>query len=333
MEALLKSLVETFGPSGFEDQVRDLIRAEVSDLADEIEVDALGNLYAHKRGDGSGLKVMVAAHMDEIGLMATHITKEGFVRFTSIGFLIPHTLMGMRAKFANGTIGVISRDRVRMREDMGKMPGIDKHFIDVGASSQDDCPVTVGMPGMLWRPLEVQGTRWIAKSMDDRIGCLVAIETLRRLSGSPHDVAFVFTVQEEVGVRGARTAANRLEPDVAIALDVTTTGDVIDAPTMAVKLGAGPAVKIKDTGMIAHQGLARLMQQRAEEAGIPYQPEVLQLGSTDAMAMQIAGPGSKAGAISIPNRYTHTTSEVVDARDVEHSIQLLEAILSKAIEV
>ncbi|MCO5196437.1 MAG: M20/M25/M40 family metallo-hydrolase [Anaerolineae bacterium] len=331
MEALTKKLVEAFGPCGFEDEVRELIREEVAPYADEIEVDQMGNLYALKRGDGSGLKVAIAAHMDEIGLIATHITEEGFVRFTNLGFIIPHTLMGARVRFADGTLGVVSRDKARFVADMDKMPGVDQHFIDVGASSRDNCPVKIGTPGVIWQTMEVQGSRWIARCHDDRIGCVIGVEALKRLAETPHDVYFVFTVQEEVGTRGAATAANRIEPDVAIAVDVTPASDVIEGFPMQMKLGDGPGIKIKDMGMIAHQGLARLMQRRAEEAGIPYQPEVLLVGSTDARAMQIAGPGSAAGAISVPNRYTHTTSEVVDAADVENSVRLLVEILSRPI--
>ena len=208
---------------------------------------------------------------------------------------------------------------------------LDKHFIDVGASSRDDSPVEVGAAAGFMRPLLVQGELLSAKSMDDRVGCFVAIEALRRLESTPHEVTFVFSVQEEVGTRGAMAAANALEPDVGLALDVTSTGDTPEAQAMAVELGAGPAIKVKDRGMIAHGGLVRLMRRRAEEADIPYQLEVLERGSTDARSIQIAGPGSAAGTISIPCRYVHSQSETVNGDDVENSIRLLVEILENPI--
>ena len=330
MNELIKKLVEAYGPSGFEDGMRDLIRPEIEAYADEISVDALGNLIAAKNGDGSGLKVMIAAHMDEIGVMVTHITKEGFLRFTNIGGVMPHNLMGSRVQFANGTIGLINSDRI---EDRSKIHPLNKFYIDVGASSPDDCPVGVGDAAGFVRPFLAQGSRLTAKTMDDRIGCVVAIEAMKRLQSTPHQVYFAFTVQEEVGVRGAMTAANHLDADVGIALDVTLTGDVPEARPMAISLGKGAAIKVKDSGMIAHAGLVRLMKQRADAANIPYQLEVLDGGSTDARSMQIANAGTAAGCISIPCRYVHSQSETVDANDVESCIQLLVEILQNPIEL
>jgi endoglucanase len=169
--------------------------------------------------------------------------------------------------------------------------------------------------------------------MDDRIGCVVAIETLKQISQTPHDIYFVFSVQEEVGTRGAQTSANALAPDVGIALDVTGTGDTPKGRVMAVSLGDGPAIKVKDSGMISHAGLVRLMKQRAEEAGIPYQMEVLDGGSTDARSMQIAGPGCAAGCLSIPTRYVHSQSEMVDVEDVENSVKLLVEVLTNPMDL
>ena len=330
MNELIKKLVEAYGPSGFEDGMRDLIRPEIEKYVDEISVDAMGNLIALKKGDGSGLKVMIAAHMDEIGVMVSHITKDGFLRFTNIGGVYPHTLMGGRVQFANGIIGVVHCDRLR---DRSKVHGLDKYFIDVGATSPEDCPVGVGDAAGFVRPFLAQGNRLTAKSMDDRIGCVVAIEALKKLKKTPHDVYFVFSVQEEVGTRGAQASANGLSPDVGLALDVTGVGDVPEARPMDISLGKGAAIKVKDAGMIAHVGLVRLMKQRAEEANIPYQLEVLEGGSTDARSIQIANAGSAAGCISIPCRYVHSPSEMVDVRDVEASINLLVEILSKPIDL
>lgn len=327
---LLKQLVEAYGPSGFEDNVRELIRPLIEPYADEISVDPMGNLIARKKGNGNGLKVMIAAHMDEIGLMVTHVTEKGFLRFTGIGGIYPHTLAGNRVQFADGTRGVVYTEK---RNSSKEVHGLDRHYIDVGATNREDCPISVGDAAGFYRSFMAQGDFLVAKSMDDRVGCAVAIETLQRLEETPHDVYFVFSVQEEVGTRGASAAANGLEPDVGIALDVTLTGDMPEAPTMAVSMREGPAIKVKDTGMIAHTGLVRLMRRRAEEAGIPYQLEVLDGGSTDARSIQIAGPGSAAGVISIPTRYVHTVSETIHAQDVEGSIQLLVEILANPMEL
>ena len=330
MNDLIKKLVEAYGPSGFEDGMRDLIRPEIEKYADEISVDAMGNLIALKKGDGRGLKVMIAAHMDEIGVMVSHITKEGFLRFTNIGGVYPHTLMGGRVQFANGVIGVVHSDRLT---DRGKIHPLNKFFIDVGAASPEDCPVGVGDAAGFVRPFIAQGSRLTAKSMDDRIGCVVAIEALKKLKSTPHDVYFVFSAQEEVGTRGAQAAANGLSPDVGLAVDVTGVGDVPEAHPMSISLGKGTAIKVKDAGMIAHVGLVKLMKQRAEEADIPYQLEVLEGGSTDARSIQISNAGSAAGCISIPCRYVHSPSETVDIGDVEASVSLLVEILSKPIEL
>ena len=330
MNDLIKKLVEAYGPSGFEEQMRDLIRPEIEPYVDEITVDPMGNLIALKKGDGSGVKVMLAAHMDEIGVMITHITKEGFARFTNLGGIFPHTLMGGRVQFADGRLGIVNNDRITERS---KVHPLDKFYIDVGATSEEDCPISVGDTAGFLRDFQVSGDRLTAKSMDDRIGCVVAIEAMKRLKETPHDVYCVFTVQEEVGVRGAEAAANGILPDVGIALDVTGTGDVPEPwGKMDVKLGGGAAIKVKDAGMIAHTGLVKLMKKRAKDAGIPYQLEILEMGGTDARSMQVAGPGSAAGCISIPCRYVHTTSETVDRNDVESCIQLLVEILANPIE-
>ncbi|MFZ0545372.1 MAG: M20/M25/M40 family metallo-hydrolase [Candidatus Promineifilaceae bacterium] len=330
MIELTEKLVGAYGPSGFEETIRELIREEVAPYADELSVDPMGSLIALKKGDGSGLKVMIAAHMDEIGVMATHITEKGFLRFTNIGGVFPHNLMGARVQFANGTMGVVYSEKL---DSWKKIYGLDKHYIDVGASSPEDCPVEVGAAAGFVRPFMVQGSRMTSKAMDDRIGCVVGIEALKQLSETPHDVYFVFSVQEEVGTRGAASAANGLEADVGIALDVTGTGDTPEGNTMAVKLGGGPAIKVKDGGMIAHAGLVKLMRQRAEEADMAYQLEVLTGGTTDARSMQVAGPGCAAGCISIPSRYIHSQSETVDIGDVEGCVNLLLEILRKPIEL
>ena len=325
MKDTIKKLVEAWGPSGFEHEVRALIREEVEGLADEVRVDALGNLIC-RRGSG-GTKIMLAAHMDEIGLMVSHVDKEGFLRFTNIGGLRPSTLYASRVRFENGVVGVIGTEgRV-----WDKLPKLEECYIDVSTGEEAGAGVGVGDAATFWRTMDVRGNRLVAKSMDDRIGCAVAIEAMRRLEKTEHEVYFVFTVQEEVGLRGARPAAFGLEPDLGISLDVTDTGDTPKVTSMDVALGKGAAIKVRDGGHIVPPAIKNLMVQRAEEAGIPYQLEVLPGGTTDAAGIQLSREGVPSGCISIPTRYLHTVSETVDLGDVCACVDLLVAILSKPI--
>ncbi|NLT72927.1 MAG: M42 family metallopeptidase [Chloroflexi bacterium] len=328
MKEMIKRLVEAYGPSGHESTIGAIISEMVRPHVDELHTDALGNIIALKRGTGSGHAIMVASHMDEIGLVVTWVDEKGFLRFAATGGVSPVTLVGGRVRFANGTLGVIGWERW-MRPDAGtRRPEMDELYIDVGATSRETCPVGVGDACGFVRPYEEFGTRLVAKSMDDRIACAIAIEVLAGIGSSPHDLYFVFTTQEEVGTRGALTAAYGIEPTVGIALDVTMVGDTPKARPMAVSLGEGPAIKVMDSGMLAHPGVVRWMITTAEAAGIPCQREVLLGGSTDARAIQTSRAGVPAGCISIPCRYVHTPSEMVDFGDVEHSVALLKALLT-----
>ena len=327
MKTLLKQLTETFGPSGYEENVRKLVQAEVKPLADEIKVDALGNLIARKKPTKASKdtrKIMIAAHMDEIGLMVSHVDENGFVRFTSLGGVFGKYVHGGRVRFLNGAQGVIGYDRF---EKVHEAPPLDKVYIDVGATGKKDCPVKVGDVAAFDRPFAEMGNRLVAKSMDDRVGVLVAIETLRALKSTPHEVFFVFTTQEEVGSRGAITSAFGIEPDIAIAVDVTPTADTPNARKMEMVLGKGPCVKIKDAGGISDPRIVKWMLEVAEKNKIPHQREVLLFGGTDADRIQLTRAGVPAGCLSIPTRYVHSPSEMVDLTDVQNSVKLLTAIL------
>ena len=328
MKELIKNLTETYGPSGNEEKIREAIIEEIKGYADEYRVDAMGNLIAIKRakGDKQPLKVMLAAHMDEIGVIVTHIDEKGFLRFAPIGGVNPLTLLGNRAVFADGLIGTFGLEK---RESPEELPKIEKMYLDVGAVGKESVPVKIGDVASFHRPFVDLGQRLMAKAFDDRIGCAVLIQTLWELEETPHEVYFVFTVQEEVGLRGATTSAYGIEPDLAIAVDVTATGDTPEARTMAVSLGEGPAIKVKDRRMLAHPGVRDLLVETAEELGIPYQLEVLELGTTDATAMQVSRAGVPTGVISIPSRYVHTPSEMVDYNDVLNGVKLLKAVLTR----
>ena len=233
-------------------------------------------------------------------------------------------------RFLNGTQGIIGFDRL---DNINELPTLDKVYIDVGATSPKDCPVRIGDIAAFDRQYSDLGNRLVAKSMDNRVGVLVAIEALRLLKSTPYDLYFVFTTQEEVGIRGATTSAYGVDPDVGIALDVTPTGDTPNALRMEMALGKGPCVKIQDVGMIADPRVVQWMIQTAEKNKIPYQREVLLIGGTDARAIQVTRAGVPAGCISIPVRYVHSPSEMVDYSDVQNAVKLLSALLRTPIDL
>jgi endoglucanase len=327
VEELITKLADAWGPSGFEHHVRDLIRAEVEPLADEWWVDPLGNLIC-RVGQGER-RILTAAHMDEIGLIVSHIDRQGYARFSNIGTLFAATLLGARVRFENGVIGSVGVEhQITKRRELPDLPGF---FVDVSGSDG----VQVGDPGAFVQPVVRRGQRLIGKSLDDRVGCAIQIEAMRRIKaqGTPHTLFFAFTVQEEVGSRGALPAAYSLEPDLGIVLDLTPTGDQPQGDKSPVQLGGGPAIKTKDTGHIVPAAVKNLLIERAEAAGIPYQLEVLTHGSTDARMIQIARAGVPTGAISIPARYIHTQSETIDLGDVQAVLDLLVAVLTQPVEL
>lgn len=331
MKALIQKLVETPSPSGFEAPVRALIRSEIEPFADEVNVDALGNLIARKGAQsGSGSRIMLAAHMDEIGVMVTHVDENGFARFTTIGGVRASNLPGSRVRFLNGLSGVIGIEKI---EDANKVPSFQQMYIDLGAPTRAACPVRVGDVAAFDRPFQELGERLVAKAMDDRIGVAVLIETLRQLKTSPHELYFVFSVQEEVGLRGATTASFGVDPHIGLAVDVTGVGDTPRGIKMEVALGKGAAIKVRDSGMLSDPRVVRWMADTAEKAGILYQLEVLEAGTTDARAIQLSRAGVPSGCLSIPTRYIHSPSEMVDYNDVQNSVRLLVALLSAPVEL
>lgn len=333
MKKLIEKLISTPGPSGYEAQIREVVRTEVEAHADEVKVDALGNLIVRKgpsTGSKADKKIMLAGHMDEIGVIATHIDANGFIRFSNIGGVFPRYAPGGRVRFLDGTLGVIGTELVT---DHYKVPVLSKMFIDVGASSQQDCHIKVGDVAVFERPFSDLGDRLVSKAMDDRIAVAVMISALRQIKKTPHELSFVFTVQEEVGVRGATTAAFGIDPDLGLAVDVTTTGDTPKGVKMEVALGKGPAIKVKDSGMIADPRVVDWMVGTADKAKIPHQLEILERGGTDARAIQLTRAGVPAGCLSIPCRYVHSPSEMVDLSDVENTIRLLVELLIKPVEL
>jgi putative aminopeptidase FrvX len=324
VKELIRELTEAYGPSGNEGIVREIIKKHVAQRVDEVRVDVLGNLIAVKRGTPKkgvpSRRIMFAAHMDEIGVIVTHVDEKGFVRFARVGGVYPLTLLGGRVVFEDGRVGIIGREKPEKRDEF---PSIEKMYIDVGAIDKEHVDREIGDMASFSRPFVDHGQRLTAKAFDDRIGCAVLAQTVLDLETSPHDVFFIFTVQEEVGLRGALTSAFGVEPDVAVAVDVTLTGDTPEAHPMAVSLGDGPAIKVKDGGMLAHPGVKEWMIKTAERLRLPYQLEVLERGTTDAMAIQTSRAGVAAGVLSIPCRYVHTPSETIDYGDVQNAVKLL----------
>jgi putative aminopeptidase FrvX len=331
MKSLIQKLVEIPGPSGYESQIRNAVRAEVEPLADEVRVDNLGNLIArYGQQHNDGIKIMLAAHIDEIGVIATHIDERGFVRFSTIGGVRSHTLPGGRVRFLDGHLGVIGVERPVNYYDN---PGFDRMYIDLGVDSRDDSLIRVGDVAAFERPFIDLGKRLISKAMDDRIGVVVLIEALRKLREeafeTPNQIFFVFSVQEEVGVRGATAAAYGLNPDLGLAVDITPSGDTPQGMRMEVQLGKGPAIKVRDKGMLADPRIIDWMAETAGALKMPYQLEILEIGGTDARAIQLTRAGVPAGCLSIPCRYAHSPSEMVDYDDVQAAVKLLVALLKK----
>jgi endoglucanase len=326
MKELLKTLVEIPAPSGYESQVRNQIREWIEPLVDEMRVDSLGNLVAVRKQTDAP-RLMLVAHMDEIGLMVTHVDQQGFARFVALGGVMPIHCVGGRVRFLNGVQGVIG---VEKNPTSSEIPPLEKMFIDVGASSAEDCPIRIGDVAVFDRSFVDLGKRVVSKAMDDRVGVAVLIEALRRIEKSAFEMYYVFSVQEEVGVRGATVAAFGVEPDLGLAIDVTATGDTPKGHRMEVRLGKGPAIKIRDAGMLADPRVIQWMVQTAEKAKIPYQREILEFGGTDARAIQLSRSGVPAGVLSIPCRYVHAPSEMVDMEDVENAVKLLINLLQTA---
>ena len=321
---ILEALNKTHGPSGDEGGVREKITELARPYADEMFTDTLGNLIVHKKGDGP--RVMLAAHMDSIGFIVTHIEKEGFLRVGRLGGIAPKEAAYSAVRFKNGVRGVFVPEE---KADFGKLK-LDECFIDIGAENEKEAKklVQVGDTCVYDGPVRVQGSRVTAPYLDDRIACAVLLCALERIEKPACDLYLVFTVQEEVGLRGARTAAWWAEPDVGIAVDVT---DVDDTPgsekSGTAQLGRGAAVKVMDSSVICHPEVVARLEELARREGIPVQRDILRAGGTDAGAIHTTRLGVKAGGISIPCRYIHTPAETADLQDAKACVRLVTAFV------
>jgi endoglucanase len=333
---LLNIICTTPGAPGFEKRIRDLVLKEIKDLADEVEIDNMGNVYAIRRGKGEK-KIMVGAHMDEIGFIVTHIDDNGFIRFHTLGGFDPKTLTAQRVIIhgKEDVIGVMASKPIHVmtQEEKNKVAKIKDYFIDTGLGA-DQVKKLVSIGDSITREREFieMGSCVNGKSLDNRLAVFILIETLRLLKGKeiPYDLYGVFTVQEEVGIRGASVSALRINPDFGFGLDTTIAYDLPGASDheKITKLGEGTAIKIMDASTICDYRMVAFMKKTADKHKIKWQPEILTAGGTDTAGIQrMTEGGSIAGAVSIPTRHLHQVIEMAHKDDIRGSIDLLVACI------
>jgi putative aminopeptidase FrvX len=336
----LEKLSNACGVTGRESEVKELMIRLMTPYADEIVVDRLDNVIAVKKGKQKAPKIMLAAHMDEVGLMVKTITKEGFLQFAKMGGIDDRILPAQRVKVFSkkasfpGIIGS-KPPHIQKEEERKKIIASDELFIDIGAENKDAAlakGVAVGDPvGFDVQYVELGKNVVVGKAFDNRAGCVAMIEALRLMEKTDYTVCAVGTVQEEVGLRGAAGAAFGLDPDLAIALDVTIAGDVpgVREFDTSVKMGKGPALTISDSGLITHPKVLRWLLDSAEEEKIPFQLETGLMGSTDAARISLTRQGIPSGNISIPTRYIHSPVGMLNLKDIENSAKLTVAAIQR----
>jgi len=337
----LEKLSNASGVTGRENVVRELLEAMLKPLCDEVYVDRMENVIATKKGKASAPKVMLAAHMDEVGLMVKTITKGGYLQFFKMGGIDDRILTAQRVVVYSkkqsypGVIGS-KPPHIQKEEERKKVISFDELFIDVGAGSKDDAAamgIAVGDPVAF----DVTYTQLVngnvmGKAFDNRAGCAAMVETMKLLQDCDCTVYAVGTVQEELGLRGAGPAAYALDPDFALALDVTVAGDMpgVRENDTSVKLGKGPALTISDAGIITHPKIMRWILDTAEEAKLPLQLESGLLGTTDAARINLTRQGIPAGTLSIPTRYIHSPAGILNLTDLENTAKLAALAIQKA---
>lgn len=332
---LLADICEAPGVPGYESKIRNLILKEVEPLVDHVEIDNMGNVITRVNGRDNSKKAMIGAHMDEIGFMVTHIDDKGFLRFNTLGGFDPKTLTAQRV-IVHGKkdlVGVMGTKPIHVMspEERNKMPKIKDFYIDLGMPREEvEKFVGIGNPITRERTLVEMGECVNCKSLDNRVSVYILIEALRELKKCPYDVYGVFTVQEEVGIRGANVAAHQIDPDFGFGLDTTIAYDLPGGQPheTVTKLGEGTAIKIMDAMTICDYRMVEYMKQMADKNKIDWQPEVLTAGGTDTAGIQRMGRrGAISGAISIPTRHLHQVIEMAHKKDIQNSIQLLKVCL------
>ncbi|MGI5899609.1 MAG: M42 family metallopeptidase [Christensenellales bacterium] len=324
---LLKELTQAFGVSGRERQVRDIIRREIAPYADEIAVDAMGNLIALKKGSGgpNAKRIMLAAHMDEIGLQVTKIEADGRIRVHRIGWVWAAAAYNNTVVFQNGILGVVGcQGSIEdAKNDVGKL------YIDIGCTSKEETQKHVNVGdycGFVGPFRELQNGRLCAKSFDNRVGCYIMIEALKKNDGARiNDVYYVFTVQEEIGCRGSAASAQRIKPDIGISLDVSPDHAYPSDLDGGNAVGAGVGVKLGDPSAVQDEQLVEMMLACCRENGIPHQRDVMDRGGTDSSGINKAHYGIRVCGISIVDRYPHSQNSVVARDDIKAAIRLTDA--------
>jgi len=335
MTELLKRLMEITGASGNEGKVRTFIQKEIKKYVKDVKVDKFGNLVAHKKG--KGLKVMLAAHMDEVGLMIKSISEKGNIYCAEIGGLEPIGLVGQRVQVATkkGMLtGIISIPEINDAEEVEELPVLDDLFVDTGLTKKElnKRGVSIGSFLELKQETELLGNKdlILGKALDDRAGCYILLELAKRLKKSDTDIYFVFTVQEEVGLYGSKTSVHGLEPDWAVVVDATPADDAKEhAHEITKVVGKGPCVTIKDADMISNVCVSDWLKSIARKKKIPLQLEVNDIGSTDALSISISKGGIPTSVVGPAVRNLHTTAGVASLKDIENIIKLLEELLKK----
>lgn len=328
---LLKNICETPGAPGFENKVRNLVFKEIENCVDDINIDNMGNVIALKKGKDETKSVMIAAHMDEIGFIVTHINDKGFLKFHPLGGFDPKTLTSQRVIVhgKKNLVGVMGSKPIHVMttEEKNRVPKIQDYYIDLGLEkSEVDKIVKVGDPVTRERGLIEMGDCINCKSLDNRISVFVLIEALKKIKTPDFNTYAVFTVQEEVGIRGAQVATQKIKPDFGFGLDTTIAYDVPGAAEheKITSLGKGVAIKIMDASAICDTRMVQFMRKTANAHNIQWQNEILTAGGTDTASIQRMTPGgSIAGAFSIPTRHIHQVIEMVHKKDVQNCIDLL----------
>lgn len=325
----LKKLTGIYGPSGQEEQVAEYIISEIKSYVDDITIDKLGNVIAHKKGNGP--KLMVAGHMDQIGMMVTDVDDKGFVRLTNVGGINPHISHGERVVFKDGTVGVVYAEQTA---DMGKLK-LEKLYVDIGCKTKVEANKKVNIGDVCVYQSNFQNSKHQVSvgALDDRIGCFVMMEALKELKEVENDCYYVFTVQEEVGIRGGKTSAYRINPDVGLAIDITSSGDMPGSKRFKISLHDGVAIKVRDNSLLSHPKVNGALVDICKENKLKYQMEVLEFGGTDAGGISLTREGIPASCISIPTRYAHSAHETVSKDDVKAAIALLVKASEKKFEV
>ena len=310
-------------PSGFESPCAQAIAELAGPYCDEVKIDTLGNVICRKKGPGK--RLMMAAHMDVIGLIITHIDKKGFLRFGALGGFVPYRLIGARMKLENGMGGSVWCDEKAMEEKKLEDITLGDLYLDIGAESEESAGkmVQVGDVAVYEGEPQQVGQMLLSPYCDDLIACAALLSAMSQVEKSENDLYFVFTVQEEQGLKGSKTSAHAIEPDLGIAIDLTHAGDCPGAADGEVKLGKGPAIKVKDASLICTPEAVEHLRRSAEENGISYQDEVLLRGGTDTASILVSRDGVPSGCVSIPGRYIHSTAETISIKDGEQAAVLL----------